>query len=191
MAQLNKTDVLSGADLAQIHQILTDNYGSGYVIDFGDETINQVRKGSIYTTVSFGIVQEQGTVRAILYVKNADGRWKKAEFDKAAEDPCVNSSAEDKLVLRTIGLCTEPTEAEKQAMNPEAMLSDGNGGSFDVGNKKLENEGGLEELKQAENSGAIEKKPGEDSSNGQVGQDAHGDSNGQNNQQGEQTEKDK
>ena len=115
LALINNQDMLTGADMAKINKILIDKYGANYVVDFADDTINQVRRGNLYTTVSLGVAQEEGTVRAIIYAKNANGEWKMAEFDKMAEDSCADSSDEDKLVLKTIGLCLPKDEAEQKA----------------------------------------------------------------------------
>ncbi len=104
---ITSTDILSGADLSAIDDALEAAYGQNYVVDFADATINGVTKGASYKIVSVGIAQEEGTVRAILYAKVADGQWKLASFDKTAENPCKDASDDDKAALRTIGLCEE------------------------------------------------------------------------------------
>lgn len=118
MTLITSPEILSGADMTKIDELLKGKYGAGYVIDFADTTINNVQRGAYYKTVSLGIAQETGTARAILYAKNADGEWKLASFDKMAEDPCKDATEEDRAALHTIGLCElakpEAENAEEQ-----------------------------------------------------------------------------
>ncbi len=113
IAQITSPDILSGADMSKVNDLLTEKYGANYAVDFADTTINNVYQGSMYKIVSLGIAQEEGTARAILYAKIADGEWKMASFDKMADDPCKDATDEDKLALSTIGLCEVATQAEE------------------------------------------------------------------------------
>lgn len=102
--QITSQDIVSGADMQKINELLRGKYGN-YIIDFADATINNVYRGAYYKIVSVGVAQEGGTARAILYSKVADGQWKLASFDKLADDPCKDATDEDKAALQTIGLC--------------------------------------------------------------------------------------
>lgn len=103
--QITSQDIVSGADMAKIDELLKNKYGAGYIIDFADATINNVYQGAYYKIVSLGVAQEGGTARALMYSKVADGEWKMASFDKTADDPCKDATDEDKAALHTIGLC--------------------------------------------------------------------------------------
>ena len=103
--QITSQDIVSGADMAKIDELLKNKYGAGYIIDFADATINNVYQGAYYKIVSLGVAQEGGTARALMYSKVADGEWKMASFDKTADDPCKDATDEDKAALQTIGLC--------------------------------------------------------------------------------------
>lgn len=114
MDSLQKTDTLNGGDLKLVNDLLVKKYGASYQVDFDDTNIAFVREKSGYKFVSLGIKQADGTVRAILYGKIADGSWKLSSFnsvatgtDAAKADNCKDSSDDEKVVLKLIDLCTE------------------------------------------------------------------------------------
>lgn len=105
--QITSTDTLSGADMSKINDLLIEKYGANYAVDFADTTINNVYQGAIYKIVSLGIAQDEGTDRAIMYAKIADGEWHMASFDRLADEPCKDATDADKAALKMIGLCKD------------------------------------------------------------------------------------
>ena len=114
-----ESEYLNGGDLAKIDKLLTDKYGE-YVIDFADSNINFVRINNMFKITSVGIVRPNGTARVILYTRIADGNWKLGGFDSSnTQDPCMNSSAEEKKALKGIVACSDGNDEKPDEEEPE------------------------------------------------------------------------
>jgi len=74
------------------------------------------QKGCLYREeiISLGIYRESGTKRAVLYEKIADGKWKLGGFDASKDDPCADSTDEEKEAIKSVIPCSvEDNKDEK------------------------------------------------------------------------------
>ena len=140
-----ESEYLNGGDLSKIDKLLTGKYGE-YVLDFADSNINFVRINNMYKIVSLGVVRPNGTARALLYARIADGEWKLGGFDSSnTTNPCVNSSDEEKKALKGIVVCPdvkdeepEPEEKKPEEQDPEKKPEEGDDTEKDKDKEKAE-----------------------------------------------------
>lgn len=106
MTAIGQDEILTGADILQIHNLLVKKYGTVSTIDPAGTSVNLIKANGAYKVVSFRMKNAAGTMRAILYAKQADNEWKAAAYDAANENnPCKNSSEEEKVALAGIVKC--------------------------------------------------------------------------------------
>ena len=109
---ITEPEILDGGDLEEVSKLLTDKYGADLQLDLADHNINFVRRNGFYRIVSLGVQQESGTQRVILYEKVADGKWKLSGFDSTKDEPCEDTSEEDKVALKNIVVCEDEEKTE-------------------------------------------------------------------------------
>ena len=106
ITSINDVETLNGGDINEINVLLTEKFGSDYVLDIADQNVNFVRKSGAYKLVSLGIRRNSGSVRAIMYERIADGVWIMSSFDSTnVEDPCKDSPKEEKQALSGLDVC--------------------------------------------------------------------------------------
>jgi hypothetical protein len=106
ITRINDVETLNGGDISEINTLLTEKFGSDYVLDIADQNVNFVRKSGAYKLVSLGIRRNSGSVRAIMYERIADGVWIMSSFDSTnKEDPCKDSPKEEKAALSGLDVC--------------------------------------------------------------------------------------
>ena len=152
-------EYINGGDIQKIDKLLTDKYGE-YVLDYADSNINFVRINNMFKIVSLGVVRPNGTARAILYARIADGNWKLGGFDSTnVKDPCADSSDEEKIAIKGIVSCAEKDDDEeekpKEEKPTEPVEKDPDDG--DDGEKKPEEGDGTEKEKEDEKDKEKEK----------------------------------
>ncbi len=106
LTTLGQDQMLTGADIAQIHDILLKKYGDVTVFDATDSSINLLKVNGVYKVASLKMANAAGTARALLYAKLADNKWTLAAYDSTNEkNPCKNSTDTEKEALAGIVKC--------------------------------------------------------------------------------------
>lgn len=113
VSQIMATDLLNGGDLSEIDTLLTEKFNANYRLDLADSNINFVQRNGIYKIVSLGIHRESGTKRVVLYEKIANGEWKFGGFDATKEDPCADSTDEEKEAIKNVIPCKAEEDEEE------------------------------------------------------------------------------
>lgn len=111
--RIEATEILNGGDLIEVNDLLTNKYGANYKLDLADSNINFVTRNGVYKIVSLGIHRESGTRRAVLYEKIADGKWKLGGFDATKDDPCEDSTDEEKEAIESVIPCKSEKDEEE------------------------------------------------------------------------------
>ncbi len=113
ITRINDVETLNGGDISEINDLLTERFGSDYVLDIADQNVNFVRKSGAYKIVSLGIRRNSGSVRAIMYERIADGNWIMSSFDSTnLEDPCADSPKEEKIAISGLDVCPVNSKEE-------------------------------------------------------------------------------
>lgn len=114
IAELAKSEILSGDDLKQVNALLTQKYGADVKFDLNSGAENFVVSNGMYRIVSLKIAGDN-PVRAFLYMSKSDNQWKMAAYNSANSDnPCAESSDEEKKALTPIVTCPEVEVVEEE-----------------------------------------------------------------------------
>lgn len=113
ISQIDAVEMLDGGDLSEIDALLTEKFGANYTLDLADTNINFVQRNGVYKIASLGVHRASGTKRVVLYEKIAEAKWKFGGFDATKDDPCADSTGEEKEAIKNVIPCkTEEDEEE-------------------------------------------------------------------------------
>ena len=107
IAALSEDDVFDGKDLAQLNGLVTGKFGLDVEFDYSDVNNNFLRKNGVYKVASIVIKTSGGSGRIFAYSKTGKANWKLALYDETAEEPCANSTVEEKDALKNLVTCPE------------------------------------------------------------------------------------
>ena len=111
VVELAKSEILSGDDLSRVSSLIAAKYGADAKIDTAGGSENFIVSSGVYRIVSLKLVGVEE--RVFLYMRKADNTWSLAAYDsRDTENPCKDSSEEEKKALSAIVTCPEVKEEE-------------------------------------------------------------------------------
>lgn len=115
LTTLGQSEMLTGNDIKQINTLLVKKYGSVTSFDATNDAQNLIKVNGMFKVASLGMTNAAGKARAILYARLSDNVWKVAAYDETNQDnPCKNSSDEEKSALFGILSCPSVVENEEE-----------------------------------------------------------------------------
>ena len=115
LESISRSELISGADIAQIFTLVQQKYGTATQIDISDVSQNFVSVSGIYKIASLKINDGENSRRVYAYARYTDSQWKMMTYDENSDTyPCAEFTDEDKQILSGLVKCPEIVEEDSE-----------------------------------------------------------------------------